>query len=81
MFPQEVLPEYEGPRLTGGQELCRRFATPARECPQLTQEELPRLTQAKGGQGPQGAAGMPQKTADTGPRTRSRSPRATAWAG
>eukprot|EP00972_Heterocapsa_arctica_P039992 5890895-Heterocapsa_arctica.AAC.1 len=28
IVPQEVMPEYEGPRLSGGQELCRLFATP-----------------------------------------------------
>eukprot|EP00972_Heterocapsa_arctica_P096764 14276893-Heterocapsa_arctica.AAC.1 len=81
LIPQEVVPEYEGPRLTGGQELRRLFATPARECPPLTQEDLPRLPQAQGGQGSQEAARRPQKTGDPGLRPRSRSPRATRWTG
>eukprot|EP00972_Heterocapsa_arctica_P027089 3984030-Heterocapsa_arctica.AAC.1 len=33
MVPQEVVPDHEGPRLTGGQELRRLFATQAREGP------------------------------------------------
>eukprot|EP00972_Heterocapsa_arctica_P056272 8301975-Heterocapsa_arctica.AAC.1 len=68
-IPQEVLPEYEGPRLTGGQELRRLFAAPAQVCPLLTQEDLPRLPQAKGDQGnPEGERGA-QRPRDFGART------------
>eukprot|EP00972_Heterocapsa_arctica_P108373 15961954-Heterocapsa_arctica.AAC.1 len=42
MVPQEVVPEYVGPRISGGQELARLFATQARERPSLTQEDFPR---------------------------------------
>eukprot|EP00972_Heterocapsa_arctica_P052771 7767585-Heterocapsa_arctica.AAC.1 len=66
--PQEVLPEYEGPRLTGGQELHRLFATSAQGCPILTQEDLPRLPQAKSGQGSQEAAGGAHQSRDLGTR-------------
>eukprot|EP00972_Heterocapsa_arctica_P018596 2746811-Heterocapsa_arctica.AAC.1 len=61
--------------------MSRLFATRAPKCPPLTQEGFPRLTRAKGGAGPQEAAGRPQKTPDPGLRPRSRSPRATAWVG
>eukprot|EP00972_Heterocapsa_arctica_P087937 12966951-Heterocapsa_arctica.AAC.1 len=81
MVPQEVVPEYVGPRLSGGQELSRLFATPARVCPRLTQEDLPRLPKAKGGHGPQEVAGRPQTLFDQGLRPRSRSPRPTVWTG
>eukprot|EP00972_Heterocapsa_arctica_P047027 6939942-Heterocapsa_arctica.AAC.1 len=43
---QEVQPPYEGPRLTGGEELRRLFAIQAQAFPTLTEEDLPRLPQA-----------------------------------
>eukprot|EP00972_Heterocapsa_arctica_P047102 6949702-Heterocapsa_arctica.AAC.1 len=68
MVPQEVGPEYQGPRLSGGQELCRLFATPARDGPQLSQEAFPRLTLATE-PGVQEGASRPQTTTDPGPQT------------
>eukprot|EP00972_Heterocapsa_arctica_P101145 14908512-Heterocapsa_arctica.AAC.1 len=81
LVPREVVPEYDGPPLTGSQELRRLFATKPAGRPLATQEEFPRLTRAKAGPGKQEAAVVPQEEFILGTRPRSRSPRTSAWVG
>eukprot|EP00972_Heterocapsa_arctica_P049793 7325937-Heterocapsa_arctica.AAC.1 len=80
LVPQEVAPAYDGPRLTGGQELRRLFAAQVRDRPPESQEAFPRLTVASRKNAQEDDFGT-QPAAEGGLRPRSRSPRASAWTG
>eukprot|EP00972_Heterocapsa_arctica_P092468 13639052-Heterocapsa_arctica.AAC.1 len=61
MVPRGVLPESDGPRLTGSQELRRLFAVnPAQKLP-LSLEEFPRLARARTAPLAQEEAAQPQE--------------------
>eukprot|EP00972_Heterocapsa_arctica_P083709 12334983-Heterocapsa_arctica.AAC.1 len=67
--------------LSGSQELRRLFAPKGAIGPPRTQEDFPRLPQAEPGNGSEAPVAGMQGRSDLGPRTRSRSPRSSAWVG
>jgi hypothetical protein len=81
LVPQAIFPEHGGEPSTGSQELRRLFARKATTGPTRTQEDFPMLPQAD----PASGSGAPDPVTQggdwLGPRTRSRSPRSSAWNG